>query len=157
MNIMGLSAGQSIASLTRGRSAPSTSLPKPIDPTISVNTTLGKGPATSLFEADTANGFTVNLLGPSGGDLDPGLKALLNDQLTQLGGVDTEAGAREPAPDGAPAEGRFFTPNFFHTDLGGGRSIEIHHGPAGKSEYNPAAMRAMIATIEALSHANPKA
>ncbi|HJV40875.1 hypothetical protein [Caulobacter sp.] len=157
MSIMGLAAGQSIASAARGRSAPSTSFPNPNDPAPLVDMAPGKGLMTSLFEADTANGFTVNLLGPSGGDLDPGLKALLNDQLTQLGAVDTDAGASEPAPDGAPAEGRFFTPNFFHTDLGGGRSIEIHHGPAGQGEYNPAAMRAMIATIEALRHANPKA
>lgn len=151
MSIMGLTAGQSIASLSRKGAAPTAS-PSPADP-ISLPKTASLQSPTSLFDSDTANGFSLTLLGPSGGSLDPALKALLNGQLEQLGAVDTDAGAREPAPDGAPAGQRFRTPDTFHMDLGGGRSVEIHHGAPGQGEYNPAAMRAMIATLEAMRHA----
>ncbi|WP_066681159.1 hypothetical protein [Caulobacter sp. CCH9-E1] len=151
MSIMGLTAGQSIASLSRKGGAPTAS-PSPADP-IPLPKTASLQSPTSLFGADTANGFSLTLLGPPGGSLDPTLKTLLNGQLEQLGAVDTDAGANELAPDGAPAAGRFRTLDTFHMDLGGGQSLEIHHGPAGQGEYNPAAMRAMIAALEAMRHA----
>uniref|UniRef100_B0SVQ3 Uncharacterized protein n=1 Tax=Caulobacter sp. (strain K31) TaxID=366602 RepID=B0SVQ3_CAUSK len=110
MSIMGLAAGQSIAALTRGRPSAQTPLPSAVDPASTVNMIAGRGPASSLFGADTANGFSANVLGPSGGALDPSLKALLNSQLDQLGSIDTDAGADEPAPDGAPTGTRFAAP-----------------------------------------------
>lgn len=151
MSIMGLTAGQSIAALARKGVAPPSSS-SPTDPIAPPKTAPLQSP-TSLFGADTANGFSLTLLGPSGGSLDPALKALLNGQFEQLGAVDTEAGARELGPDGAPVGQRFVTVNMFHMDLGGGRSVELRHGEEGQSEYNPAAMRAMIATLEAMRHA----
>ncbi|WP_421736405.1 hypothetical protein [Caulobacter sp.] len=150
MSIMGLTVGQSIAALARKGAAPPAS-PSPTDPTAPSKMASLQSP-TSLFGADTANGFSLKVLGPSGGSLDPALKALLNGQFAQLGDVDTEAGARELAPDGAPAGQRFVTVNMFHMDLGDGRAVELRHGVEGQSEYNPAAMRAMIATLEAMRH-----
>ncbi len=152
MNIMGLTAGQSIASLSRAKgrdTAPSSPLDAPPSPGAAV----GKASDATLFGGATANGFTVNLIGPSGGLIDPKITALLNSQLGQLDAIDTEAGAHEAPPEGAPAGTRFFTVNVFHMDLGDGQAVEIRHGPEGQGEYNPAAMRAMMATIQALSHA----
>lgn len=152
MNIMGLTTGQSIASLARAK-VRDTAPEAPLGAPAPAGAAIGKASDATLFGGATANGFTMNLIGPSGGLVDPKITALLNSQLGQLDAVDTEAGTQEAPPEGAPAGMRFATPNFFHMDLGGGQALEIRHGPEGQGEYNPAAMRAMMATIEALTRA----
>lgn len=70
MSIMGLTVGQSVAALARKGAAPPTASPE-VNPVAMPNAASSQRKTTRLFGVETDNGFSLTLLGPSGGSPDP--------------------------------------------------------------------------------------